>query len=73
MLPDQWELVVLRPVVVAAAWVYFDQPEHCYLQDLEPELGFELQVLELDFELQVLEIDLWDLVLCPQIDLEHWD
>ena len=57
MLQDQWELVVLGPVVVTDAWVYFDQPEHCYLQDLELDFGFELQDLELDFELQVLELD----------------
>ena len=82
VLPDQWELVVLGPVVVAAVQVYFNQLEHCCLPDLELELGFELQVLELDFELQVLkldfdlpnlELDLQDLALHPQIDLEHWD
>ena len=71
MLLDQWELVVLGPVVVAAVWVYFDQLEHCYLQDLELEVG--LQDLELDFHLPDLELDLQDLALSPQIDLEHWD
>ena len=58
LLLDQRELVVLGPVVVASSWQCFDQPEHCYLQDLEPELGFELQVLKLDFDLPDLELDL---------------
>ena len=73
MLPGQWKLVVLGPVVVVAVWVYFDQLEHCYLQDLELEVGFRLQVLEPDFDLPDLELDLLDLVPHPQIDLEHWD
>ena len=51
---------MLGPVVVEAAWVHFDQLEHCCLQDLE-----------LDFELQDLEPDFQDLTLHPQIDLEH--
>ena len=67
--PDQWGLVVLGPVVVAAAQVHFDQLEHCCLQDLE--LDFEQQDLELDFRLQDLEPNLWDLAPHPQIDLEH--
>ena len=80
MLPDQWELVVLGPVVVVAVQVYFDQHEHCCLQDFKSEvelqdleLGFELQVLELDFDLPDLELDLQDLAPHPQIDLEDWD
>ena len=60
---------MLGPVIVAAAQVYFDQLEHCCLQDLELEVG--LQDLELDFELQDPELDLWDLTLHPQIDPEH--
>ena len=71
VLPDQWELVVLGLVFIVAAWVYFDQLEHCCLQDVELELGFELQVLELDFDLPDLELDLQDLVPHPQIDLVH--
>ena len=61
VLPDQQELGVLGLVVVAVAWGCFDQLEHCYLQDLELEGGFELPVLGPDFELQDLELDLWDL------------
>ena len=69
---DQWGQVVLGLVVVEAEWVYFDQLGHCCLQDLElPDLELELQDLELDFRLQDPEVGLWDLVLHPQIDLEH--
>ena len=56
VLLDQWELVVLGPVVDAAVQVYFDQLEHCYLQDLELGVGFELQVLVPDFDLPDLEL-----------------
>ena len=76
---------MLGLVVVVAGWVHFDQFE----QDLELEfelqgleLGSELWELEPDLDLQDPELDfgLWDpkpdlqdLVLHPQIDLEHLD
>ena len=37
-LPYLWGLVALGPVVVVAAWAYFDQLEHCGLQDLNLKL-----------------------------------
>ena len=63
--PDQWGLAVLRLVVVEAVQVHFEQLGHCCSQDLE--------LLDLELELQDLELDfgLWDLILHPQIDLEH--
>ena len=60
---DQWELVVQGLFVVAAAQVYFDQLEHCCLQDLELEVG--LQDLELDLNCRSLSLILtcWTLSL----------
>ena len=71
--------------MVVAELVYFDQPVwdlelEFELQDLEWE--FDLQGLEPDFDLWDPELgfelrdpkpDLQDLVLHPQIDLEHLD
>ena len=47
---------MLGPVVVVVTWGCLDQLDHCYLQDLELEVGFEVQVLGPDLNCKALSL-----------------